>query len=304
MISIKDSISSLKLHTLLIFLVCYNAYALNKIPEFETTRLKSTAGTGVGSVLMDEATILNPAPLAFFNVGSFYLQKSGADSTLGDGESKSLGESDTVSFIASDSKGRVNGSISYTKKTHRFSDRKRWGVSFSSPVGDKSALGVSYRITTDNLSENGISYSEEKYKQTVFGVTHALTSDFTMGLVFVDPFKAKPEDTQALIGFQYLYKDFISLMFDSGADYNQPLSETILYRGAIQAKIFKDFYLRAGTFNDKGKASKGSGAGVGWVQPRLVLDFGIKNTKLLEDEKLAQTSEEIKETSFSLSYRF
>ncbi|MDC1174450.1 hypothetical protein OAT67_03605 [Bacteriovoracaceae bacterium] len=303
MISLKDSITSSKLHSFLMLLLCYNSFAINRIPDFETTRIKSTGGAGVASVLMDESTTLNPAPLAFFNVGSFYMQKSGADSTIND-DSKSLSESDTISFIASDSQGSLNGSISYIKQKHRFSERQRWAASFSNPVGERSALGVGFRMTTDTLSEDGTSIQEEKYKQTIFGVTHALSESFTMGMVFVDPFRTKPEDTIAVLGFQYVFKSFISLMLDTGADYNNPLSETLLYRAALQAKIFKDFYLRAGTFNDKGKASKGTGAGIGWVQPRLVIDFGIKNTDLLENQRLAQTSETIKETSFSLSYRF
>lgn len=276
----------------------------NNIPEFETTRLRSTAGTGVGSILMDEASILNPAPLSFFNMSSFYFQKSGIDTQVDNGPLAQRNEADSVSFIASDSKGSLNGSVSYQKQTYFQDERKRWGFSFSSPAGKSSALGATLRVTEDNVVNDNNEKIKQKYKQTVFGAIHALNPDLTMGLVFVDPFKVRPNETVALVGFQYLYKDFVSLMFDGGADYNRPLSETILYKGAIQAKVFSDFFIRFGTFNNKGKSEKGSGAGIGWVQPRLVLDFAVKNTKVSKNDTLKLKDEDIKETSFSMSYRF
>lgn len=93
-------------------------------------------------------------------------------------------------------------------------------------------------------------------------------------------------------------------MFDAGADYNQDLSKTATWKAATQIKLFSDFYARFGAFNDKGLKQKGSGVGIGWLQPRLVLELALKNTELLESEELNQTGEDIKETSFSLSYRF
>ena len=55
-------------------IICKNSWSLPY--NFETTRLKSTAGAGVASLLIDESTILNPAPMAFFNLASFYIQRS------------------------------------------------------------------------------------------------------------------------------------------------------------------------------------------------------------------------------------
>ena len=55
-----------------------------RVRNFETARLKSTAGAGVGSVLMDESTILNPAPIAFFNVSSVYVARIGTNITSDD----------------------------------------------------------------------------------------------------------------------------------------------------------------------------------------------------------------------------
>ena len=277
--------------------------ASSKIPDFETTRLKSTAGAGVGSILMDEATILNPAPLSFFNVGALYFQKSGGDNTIEGTKDKTFDNGQTA-FIASDSKGSLKGSLSYVSQSYQYDERKRFGASVAALVGAKSSFGMTYRYTKERNSDNGFSYSDQSYKQTVFGVTHFLSPNVTMGLVFIDPFKEVPEDTKGVIGMQYLYKDYLSVMLDAGADYNDNLNNTFLWKAALQAKFMSDFYVRVGTFNDAGKGEKGTGAGFGWVQPRLVFDLAVKNSDISENVEKNRIAETISETSFSISYRF
>jgi hypothetical protein len=66
----------------------------------------------------------------------------------------------------------------------------------------------------------------------------------------------------------------------------------------VQIKFFTEVYLRAGYFNDKGMEEKGTGVGLGWVQPRLAIEAALKNSKGFTSSKTAR------ETSFSLSYRF
>lgn len=304
MLYIKYKFNLIPIFTLIVALpLVANA----RIHDFETTRLKSTAGAGVGSILMDEATALNPAPIAFFNMGSIYLQKSSSNITPDEASiGETMSETDTMAAIISDAKGPLKGSISILKYGEGFNKRKRYAASFASVIGKKSSMGVTYRMTEDELSQSGNIYEKDKYKQTIFGVLHALSSSFTLGFVVIDPFKKRPLDTRAILGAQYIYQDFISVMFDMGTDYNLPMEEKFLYKGAVQFKVFTDFFVRAGLFNDKGLGEKGSGAGIGWVQPRLVLDFALKNTTRLEKTFLesVQDAAKIKETSFSLSYKF
>ncbi|MDH5580310.1 MAG: hypothetical protein OEY33_00245 [Bdellovibrionales bacterium] len=271
--------------------------SFSEIREFQTTWSKSTAGAGVGSILMDEANSVNPAPLGFFQMGSVYLQKADASFTDGEGQELNKG-GDTTAVIISDAKGALKGSISYYKYSERFDERKQYSVSIASPVLEKSAFGVTYKLTKDRLSENGSIYSETKTYQTLFGVMHAVSNNFTIGLVAKDPIKKKENDTKGILGFQYVYEDFISIMFDAGTNYYKPLEEEFLYRGAFQVKVFSDFFLRAGIFNDKGIKEKGTGIGIGWVGPRLVFNVALKNTEEMD------TSEKIKETALSLSYKF
>lgn len=273
----------------------------SKIRNLETTWSKSTAGAGVGSILMDEATSINPAPLGFFQMGSFYVQKS--DSNFEDIENQSANlEGDTTAVIISDAKGALKGSLAYYKYQEKFDSRKQYAASIASTVLDKSSVGVTYKLIKDKTSTDGNIYTEEKYYQTVVGVTHAINNHFTLGLVAIDPLQKREEDTRGIIGLQYVYQDFISIMLDGGTDYYKPLNEKFLWRGAMQFKVFADFFIRAGLYNDKGIMEKGSGVGIGWVGPRLVANIALKNSELLETEETQ--GEKIRETSFSLSYKF
>ncbi|MCK5072095.1 MAG: hypothetical protein KAQ98_01625 [Bacteriovoracaceae bacterium] len=277
-----------------------------RIRDFETTRLKSTAGTGVGSILMEESSILNPAPIAFFNVASIYFQKA-------DGEIKSVesdnphtppASSDQMAVILSESNQRLSGSISYQQQKDDFSERQRIGISASSKIKDRSAFGITTRLTTDRISTDKVDYKKVKYNQIIAGVTHVISPHFSIGLTFIDPLKTKKEDTRAVVGTQYVYREMISLMMDVGADYTQNLSQTTSYHGALQIKVYGDFFVRAGIFNDKSIMEKGNGVGIGWVAPKLLLEFALKNTTIIENEKLAQNNQNLTETSFSISYRF
>ncbi len=288
----------------LIAMLTGTTFARNKLPRFETARMKSTAGTGVASILMDEATYLNPATIAYYKNSSFLFQKSGLETTTTNATSNPTEEFNSMSIIASDAKGLAGGSLSYNTIEYKGESSKRFSSAFGRPIGKKSSFGINLTYTKEKTFDENNQIVEQDYKQTSFGVAHAINQEFTLGLVLEDPFQERPEDTRAIAGFQYVFKGFVSLMFDLGADYNQNLSDTVKWSAASQLKVFEDFFLRFGTFNDKGRQEKGSGAGVGWLQPKLVLELAVKNTERLESLVLNQTGEDIKETSFSLSYRF
>lgn len=276
------------------------------IRDHQTTRLKATAGTGVGSFLMDEATILNPASLGFFNISSIYYQRNKGDITAPEGlEGRSSNYTDTA-IIASDAKGDTGGSFSYINQKRGPERRKSLSVSMAKPFRKKSALGVTYRRISDkNLVENSFdTTSSERYNEFSVGVIHALNEFFSIGILVDDPFKSRTDSTFATIGFQYLFHDYIVLMFDVGSDYTRDLGDTSAYRGAIQVMFYNDFFLRAGFFKDNGKSETGNGMGLGWVGPRLLAEFAIQNIDIDSREQPFRSAQDIKETSFSIAFKF
>ena len=268
--------------------------------NFETTRLKSTAGAGVASLLIDESTILNPAPMAFFNLGSFYIQRSDQKtSTTENGIKKLMDDSSHIGFIASDSKGKFKGSASYHKYEEDESQIKRWALAVSSPFGESSAIGLIYSSTKERKANK-----DSESTAFVFGLSHVLDESFSFGLTIQEPFKKGAKYYPTLLGMQYSYKRLITLMADVGGNYNLDFEGESIYKVAAQIKVFEDFFLRLGTNLDNMKKEKTNGIGIGWVQPKLSIDFAMKNTRStnLSTENIQPT--DIKENSFSLSYRF
>lgn len=275
--------------------------ARNFIPEFQTTRLQSTAGAGVASLLMDEATVLNPAPVSLFKNGSLYYSRNMSDSTRTQ-DSEAI-ENRTNAFIVSDTSSIIKGSFRYLDQTYRDSSRKEYALAAGSPIGKSSSMGISYIRGEEEFVTND-QIVEFEYNVMNIGFLHALNEKFTMGLLVTDPLEEIENNTKAIVGLQYVFKDFLAIMLDSGADYRENLSDTILWRAAAQFKVYQDFYVRAGTFNDKGSSSRGNGAGIAWMGPKVVAELALKNTKFEENVDIALVDEELRELSFSFAYKF
>ncbi len=277
--------------------------------DFETTRLTSTAGAGVGSILMDEATVLNPAPLAFFGLSAFYIQKASTTQTYApEGSSEALApeKSDQLGVIVSDARGKAAGSISYHKVDIDSEKRKRLAAAMAYRTSDSSSIGIAYKMSEEGTRNPGaIDYLTKKYSTISIGVTHVADNGLSLGLLADDPQGKGPNGNRGTFGAQYVYKDFITLMGDLGAKYKTgTFSETMFYRIGAQFGLFQDFFLRIGTSYDKGLAIKSQGIGLSWIQPKLMIDFALKSSTLMQRDSIAQANSKEKESSIALSYRF
>jgi len=280
--------------SILIFLSAIShLFAQNSLPKIETNRLKSTGGAGVASVLLEEAAFLNPASSAFFNLGSVYLQKSTHDF-----DPERAGEDSLISVVASDSTGPNSGSLSYNKLKSGENTVTQFGLSYATPIGKKSALGFSYNRRKEDLLISNVR-DVKSYNITNFGIIHNVSEKFSFGLVVEDLLREIDGNSRVLFGGQYSLGQYINFMLDVGSDYKENLSEKFLWRSSIQVRVFNDFFIRFGAFDDNGRKQNGNGIGIAWVQPKLSIEASIKNT---EFEDLTQT--ELKETTFSVSYRF
>ncbi len=276
-----------------------------RMQEPWTTRLKSTSGAGVASMLIDEATILNPAPMAFYKRSYIYYEYAKTSITIPEELNHTPPKaSKTNTIITSDAGQRVKGSFSYTVQNHDRGYRKRIGASTAFPVSKTAAMGITYRYTKDAPYLNGIEYKEKAHNQVVIGLYHQVADFFSLGMTFTDPFKNVENETIALAGGQLSYQDMISFMLDIGANYYEDMADTFLYRGGLQLKMLSDFLLRFGYARDNGKHESSNSMGITWVSPRLILNFALRNVTTDKDEKLSQREEKIRESSFSMSLHF
>ena len=292
-----------KLTFLALFSFAFKTYGFSRIHDFETTRLKGTSGTGVGSILLEEAAILNPATLSFFNQSSLYGSYNGGDFSAVE-NSPNLDKKKEWGFILSDANPGLSGAAHYITQDEGFSKRTRYGLSLSGIVGKTSALGFGYRKTTDKLGSSNLNKLKKDYHQVSLGVIHVISQNLSFGIVAYDMFKGNSVDSKAVAGFQYNFAQAVALLGDLGSKWDQNLSDNLVYRAAIQFNVFNDFFLRVGMFNDKSFNERGNSFGLSWVQPRLSLDFSVKNSKIQKDTVKNQNPYDLKETSFGLSLRF
>ena len=287
--------------TIFLLLLLMSNFAFAKIHEFETTHLKSQAGTGVSGLFMEESSFLNPAGIAFFRSANVYAQRDMLQ--IKDSTGNIVQKPRNTAIVISDGNDSLSGSLSYVHQEEGVMTRKRWGLATSASLSEKSALGVSLRKTKDEDTSAGTSID---YYQTVFGVTHAIDQQTTLGLVAYDAFNSPGDATKALLGIQHVFADYITIAFDFGGNYKaEEINSTLLYRGGIQVKVLNDFLLRFGAFNEKELEEKGNAFGLAWISPKLAFEFAVKNTTLKESPaKLRLSESKIRDISFGVSLRF
>lgn len=270
------------------------------IRDFQTTRLNSTAGAGVASLLSTEAAILNPATSTFFDGNSASYQsyttalqhKNTARDAAGDSFAR---QNRSQGLFVSDSDSAIKGGVAYlTQKENNF-QRDRMVFHGSSSMGQKSSVGFSYNYIQDKLPKNA---SDRHQLQHVvnLGLLHILDEHTSVGLIVTDVTRTTPGQEQATAGIQYQIASRIVMMGDIGAQYTRSLSDNYLWRAAVQLNVFDDLFVRVGKFHENGTKTKGTGWGASWIGPKLGVEFAQKisdyygQSYVYKDEKLVDTS--------------
>ena len=273
-----------------------------QIRDLQTARLNSAAGTGVGSILMTEGAILNPASSAFFT-GSGLSYQNTSVSLKGEDPSRDNTDREWKSprsqaAFASDHSGDLKGGMSWQDHRENGFERTRLTAHGAGLLAKNASFGILYRYTDDERPE---SYSSQKHKtfhQIVLGSTVIVSEDITFGLVVVDPTKSNKGDERVIGGMQYNITERLAIMGDVGYQPSRSFQSRYLWSAAAQFNPFSDFFIRAGKFYDHITFTEGSGWGVSWVGPKLGLEFAQKysepmsdkNTYLFEKEKITDTT--------------
>lgn len=290
-----------KVYILAILLFMGQSSSWAQIRDFQTTRLNSTAGAGVASILSTEAAVLNPAASAFFDGSSFSYQSYSTSLQKESSARKNANDdfaehNDSSGAFLADHSGPVKGGVAYIQQDENDYERERMIIHGAAPMGPKASMGASYSYVKDRLPRKFSDRHEVSHVLTI-GNTYIIDEKTILGLVVVDVTRSLPGEERAIAGFQYTLADRIILMGDVGAQYSKTLSEDYLWRAALQVNVFSDFFLRGGRFYDNIRETKGTGWGVSWIGPRLGVEFAQKITEqfgtdnyLYQDEKLVDTS--------------
>jgi hypothetical protein len=279
-----------------------------QIRNFQTSRLNSTAGTGVASVLSTESAILNPASSAFFEGSSFSYQSY--KTSLKNENQERINNSDkfpstnkSQGFFLNDHSGPTKGGIAYTTQDENNFYREQFTLHGAIPTSENSSLGFKYNYILDDNPDR-IAKGHEIYHQLTFGTTYIIDEDTILGLVVIDPTKANPGDERVLGGFQYDIADRFTVLGDVGAQYTKNVKKKYLWSAAVQINLFSDFFLRAGRFYDNINSIKGTGWGASWVGPRIGVEFAQKISDSFASNNYLYKNETLTDLSLSAIIKF
>lgn len=279
-----------------------------QIREFKTTRLMSTAGAGVASILSTEAAMLNPASSAFFDGSSFSWQSYSTtldkEADLRDANADRFPKNTRSqgTFLA-DHSGPVKGGVAYISQDENSFERERMVLHGAASMGPTTSMGVSYNYIQDKYPKT-FKDRRKIHHQASVGLTHIVDEDTIVGLVVLDPTRTTPGEERAIAGFQYTLADRFSLIADIGAQFTEAVSEKYLWRAAVQMNIFSDFYVKAGRFYDNIQKLKGTGWGASWIGPRLGVEFAQLYSEQFDSGFYIYKDEKLVDTSLSLIIKF
>lgn len=278
-----------------------------QIRDFQTSRLASTAGTGVASVLSTEAAILNPATAAFFDGSSASYQrvstalkhKSADRGTTDDYPSKNVSQG----YFMSDHSGPVKGGVAYIDQNENNYSRQRMVLHGATPMGTSASVGVSYKYTRDKFPSK-LDKQRSTFHQLTFGNTYIIDENTILGLIIVDPLRSNKGDERMIGGFQYNITHKITVLGDIGYQYSRAYNKQYLWSVAAQINIFSDFYFRAGKFYDNIQEYKGTGWGASWIGPRFGVEFAQKYSDQFGSNSYLYKNESVVDTSISALIKF
>lgn len=279
-----------------------------QIRDFQTTRLNSTAGTGVASILSTEAAVLNPASSSFFEGSSLSYQSYSTSLRRDSAARKAAGDdfakrNKSQGIFLSDHSGPVKGGIAYFQQRENSFERERFNFHGSVPISPNASMGVRYSYFQDKLP-NSYEKHHEVHHQAAIGSTYVLDEDTYLGLLIIDPTRNNAGDERALAGFQYDVADRVIILGDVGVQYTKNVKKKYLWRAAIQLNIFSDFFIRAGRFYDNITEFKGTGWGASWIGPRLGVEFAQKISDKFGETSYIYKNETLVDTSLSAILKF
>ena len=118
-----------------------------QIREFRTTRLISSAGAGVASILSTEAALLNPAASAFFEAESvaYHGYRTTLQKTNPMRETDPFPKSNrSQGVFLADNSNTVKGGVAYISQDENKFERSRMVLHGAAPMGMSTSVGVSY----------------------------------------------------------------------------------------------------------------------------------------------------------------
>jgi len=264
---------------LLLLLTGKAGYAL----DFQSSRTLSLGQTGRGGALLTDTIQLNPSLLGFQS--AFAL--SGTYNWFSSTASPQSSNNRTLNAAVIDGKNEyVSAGLSYTRRI----DLDMIHVGLGKRVLPWLSIGATAkRFNTRSNSvavegrqvadfEGGVSTSVALPKETVglpiqFGATLDNIRHLAGHEAYIGPRQAGVGTKVTVNNMLMLYADYVRSFSRIKGDYNE-------YHGGAELALGSEFYARGGLF---GKNQSGFSYGVGWVGPKIGVNYGFQYQKELAD---------------------
>jgi hypothetical protein len=247
--------------------------------EFRSPRSTALGGAGHANPLLNDSVFQNPSFASFLPVYSW----SGNFKALGEGRGRAYSVSvldgrselfqasaaytvrDELTALHFGASRKVHPKMTvgvgaqlyYSKAKDRFDSSRNLSLSTTIAPADWLQLAVigENLVTSSETSQLGLE------REVILGTKFKITEKV---LLYADP--------RARLGSSSERSDNPALAYEAGGEF----------------QIFKDLYLRMGTFRnilhpDLRLRSRGFGYGIGWVAPRLSFDFAIERILVPQD---------------------
>jgi hypothetical protein len=242
--------------------------------DFQSPRTAGLGGAGHASPLLSDAIYLNPSFVSFMKTHSLsvnYLTYKGIQDAATTGYS---GNNINFSILDGDPDSLFQAGAAYTRR----SDSSFFHLGASKDFFERYGAGVGAkfifpnnpsgtRLTDLTLSASGILGS---WFQAAFIVDNLFESATSLGMY-----------REYILGTKINFDSIILIYLDPHWAPSLVSSQTQWgYEAGAEFPFFSDFFLRIGTFKNayipfESQRGNGYGAGVGWLAPKLSLDYSL-----------------------------
>jgi hypothetical protein len=244
--------------------------------DYHSPRSAALGGSGHAGPLLNDAILLNPSFQSFlptYSVGLNYLTFSGTPYT----QSSQVVEPHGRNFNVSLQDGRSElfaAGVSYTQRE----DGTYIHVGAAKAAIRKLGFGLGAKFFFNNdLHTSG--------RDMTFS-TSMIAADWLQLAFIVDNIFQNSEGTrrsmyrELILGVKFNVMGIVLLYFDPHTAPDLPGDAKYGHESGIEFVVLQDLFLRLGAYRNalvpsQGRRGRGYGAGIGWVAPRISLDYGV-----------------------------
>ncbi len=242
--------------------------------DFQSPRTAGLGGAGHAGPLLNDAIYLNPSFTSFNPYRGFsgnYLSY-GSEGVNSAGQSTTRGMNYNFSILDGSQDSLFQAGVGFTKR----GDASMVHVGASKSVINRLGFGLGTKIilpagTNNRLFDGTLSVSglATQWFQTTLMVDNLLEANAAHGFY-----------REFTLGTKFNILSIVSIYFDPHWVPTLPGGQDWGYEMALEFTVLSDFYLRMGSFKNsmipfEAARGNGYGLGLGWLGPKLSIDYGL-----------------------------